>query len=205
MINYCKPIVFVILAVTLSACSVLSPIKQKETLTYLLDVQTIAVKPSSPTNSVLFIADPSAASGFNTNKMAYIEEPYRLRYFTLNRWVDNPSNMLKPLMVNALQNTQHFRAVVSSPYSGSANYRLDTQILRLQQNFMEPQSIEQLTVQVQLSEYTTQRIIAVKQFLLCENAPADTPYGGVIAANLAVKMYLEELAVFVVQHTPDPH
>lgn len=188
----------IVLCSCLSAC--FGPLKQKPMATYRLDVNANVVK-SNPTRLVLMVSDPVSVAGFDTVNMAYVEDLYRLNYFSQNRWVDTPSNMLKALMVNALQDTEHFKAVVGSPFSGVTDYYLDTTIVKLQQIFIDTKSNEQFVVRAQLINNSNRNVVAVRTFTLSEPAPFNTPYGGVIAANLAVREYLEQLAQFVVDYT----
>lgn len=198
--NTLKFFLFAALCSVLTACSPFGPIKQKPPATFLLDVDADVIK-SGSTGKVLFVSDPVAVSGFDTTNMAYVQTSYQLNYFSQNRWVDTPSHMLQSLMVDALQNTNHFKAVVAPPFTGRAHYDLDTTIVKLQQNFVGQASSEQLVVRVQLLDNASKNVIAVKLFSITEPAPFNTPYGGVIAANSAVKQYLQQLARFVVDYT----
>lgn len=187
--------------VLLAGCHPFAPVKQQKIETYLFDNNGLNVAKGKFSGKVLLITDPSAAPGFDVNKMAYVQEPYRLNYFTRHRWVDTPADMLKPLIIEALQKTEHFKAVVATPFTGIADYRLDTTILMLQQNFMRSNSYVQWVVRNQLINNATQQVMAVKMFTITEKAPSNNPYGGVVAANHAAKAYLSQLAQFLITNT----
>lgn len=185
----------------LSACSPFAPLKQKPIATYMLDVPLGKMAKGAATNSVLYVTDPAASAGFDTDKIAYVAEPYQLTYFSYNRWIDTPASMLKPLIVDALQSTGRFHAVVSAPYTGDSTYRLDTTVIRLQQNFILTPSVEELVVRAQLIHSDTQKVMAVKLISVATPASANTPYAGVVAANKIVSDFLDCLAEFVVDNT----
>lgn len=154
---------------------------------------------AKPTQAILLVAMPTATPSYATNKIAYKVKPYRVDYFAENFWVGQPAYLLSPLMVDSLTRTHHFKSVVAAPYPGSADYYLETKLLRLEQNFLVEPSEENVVVQFILINNRTQRLMASKTIAVTVPATADTPYGGVIAANAAVAQILCELAAFVVR------
>jgi cholesterol transport system auxiliary component len=79
-----------------------------------------------------------------------------------------------------------------------ANLRLDTELIRLQQNFTTKPSRIQLTLRAQLIDMKDKRVIAVKLFDESENTDSDNAYGGVIAANRALQRLLDQLTEFCI-------
>jgi cholesterol transport system auxiliary component len=104
--------------------------------------------------------------------------------------------MLAPLLAQALEQSGGFRAVVQSPSLATAQLRLDTELVRLQQDFSARPSRVQLTLRAQLIDTDTRRVLAAAEFDESEAAPTDDPYGGVIAANRALARLLERVAAF---------
>ncbi len=188
-----------VLMIMLSACS-LKPVKTDENATYRIEPTQVAIAKRPATTKTLLVNMPTANAGFKTTKMAYVTKPYELQYFTRNRWVADPNKMLMPLMTNALAKSGRYHAVVSSPYSGSTNLRLDTQLLKLQQDFMQEPSQVELSIAVQLIDTQQQKVIASRQFDLVEQSPIDAPYGGVIATNKATAKFLQQLTQFVTRN-----
>lgn len=184
----------------LAGCVNLKPLKTPEISTYVLDAA--AAPPSAaPTSLTLLVTLPKAGTGLKDNRMAYVQQAHTLKYFSRNRWLDTPSNMLLPLMVQTLQDSKRFQAVVAAPYAGNADIRLDTDLLMLQQQFFTVPSIVEFVVRARLVNLHNQRILATKVFTLKQAAPADNPYGGVLAANKAVSQFLLHLSQFCVKHT----
>jgi cholesterol transport system auxiliary component len=132
--------------------------------------------------------------------MIYRLYPYQMANFAKNRWAAPPAAMLAPLIVESLKNSGHFRAVVRTPSGGPA-YRLDTQLLQLEQQFYHHPSEVVLTIQVQLINNRTSRVIFDKRITCVVTAYKNDPYDGVVAANEAVQRVLSQLTAAVVSHT----
>ena len=182
------------IALLLAGCSVLPAQKTESMHLFLLDAQVVKQTPAERRERVLAISRPVAWPGFDTPQMAYLRHPLNLEYFATHRWADTPANMLGPQLARALQ--ADFRAVVQTPTLLHADLRLDTELIRLQQDFMVKPSRIQLTVRAQLINMKDKRIIATRQFDESEKADSDDPYGGVLAANRALQRVLQQLVEF---------
>lgn len=169
--------------------------------TYVLDARALPSKPQIKRDLVLAVSLPHARSGFDTSQMAYLQKPHELNYFVVNQWADTPVRMLEPLLVQALEQTLSFRAVVRVPSVVPATFRLDTELIRLQQDFSTKPSKVQLTLRAQLIDVAGKRVLAVKLFDDAENATSDDAYGGVLAANLLLQRELNQLADFCVNES----
>ena len=145
---------------------------------------------------VLAVTVPKARAGFATAQMAYAREPHTLDYYAKNRWVDTPARMLAPLLLEALEQSGVFRAVVQSPGAVAADLRLDTELIRLQQDFTTQPSRTRLTLRAQLIEVKSNLILATKEFDEPEAAASDNARGGAGAANRALLRVLAQLGEF---------
>lgn len=168
--------------------------------TYMINTVPSSVVKAKRSSSVLLVRMPQANTAYNTTQMAYMTNNYQLSYFVKNRWAATPPQMLLPLMVQTLQNTRAFRAVIPSTTTGNASLVLDTQLIQLQQEFSGQSSQIHLVMRAQLSNGNTQHIIATKEFNIVEPTTANNPYAGVAATNQAVSRFLQQLAVFCVRH-----
>ena len=180
----------------LSACSVKTP----PTTQYKLDAYNSKRVHSKPSPVSILVSQPDAVGGYQTEQMLYMTKPYELSSFVKNAWVSPPASMLFPLITQSLQDSGYFYAVVSPPYGDKATYRLDTQLIELQQNFIVKPSRIELVLKVVLTQVESDQIIAsriIHQQAIC---PLDTPYGGVIAANMAVKSFTSIVRDFVINH-----
>lgn len=188
-------------ATTLAGCTGLHATQVEPPHTYVLDARALPGKLQIKQDLVLAVSLPRARSGFDTSQMAYLQKPHELNYFVVNQWADTPVRMLEPLLVQALEQTQSFRAIVRVPSVVPANLRLDTELIRLQQDFSTKPSKVQLTLRAQLIDITGKRVLAVKLFDDAENATSDDAYGGVLAANLLLQRELNQLADFCVNES----
>ena len=137
----------------------------------------------------------TAAAGFDSARMVYSRVPYKLEYFAHSQWIDTPARMLTPLILNALKAKSLFSAVTLTPSTANSHFSLDTQIIRLQQEFFSPQSRERITLRATLIDNVKREVVFVRELDAVVAAKTDNPYGGVVAANEAVEMLLEQLAV----------
>jgi cholesterol transport system auxiliary component len=183
----------------LAACAALQPPQADQASTYVLEALPASGAPRPKRDLVLEVSVPRARPGFDTPQMAYTQRANALEYFARNRWADTPAHMLAPLLAQALDQSGGFRAVVQAPSLAAANLRLETELVRLQQDFGARPSRVQLTLRAQLIDAEARRVLASAEFDETEVAPSDDPYGGVIAANRALGRLLERLARFCVE------
>jgi cholesterol transport system auxiliary component len=188
----------------LGACSVLQPKASTPPSFYALEYTGPAATPASARGALssgptLVISPVRAASGFDSQRIIYLREPHKLEYFAHNEWIDSPARMLGPLMVASIEQTGAFRAVVMTPGSAGGELRLDTEIVRLQQDFQARPSSVQFTLRVYLVEEKTRKVLAWRTFDAQVPASSDDPRAGVVAANRAVQTVLEELSQFLVK------
>jgi cholesterol transport system auxiliary component len=146
----------------------------------------------------LFVAEPTAQAGFESDQMIYLECPYQPKAYSKNRWVAPPSEMLTSLIAQSLRNTCYFKAVVTAPFAGEAQYRIETRLIKLQQEFFCCPSRERMTLHAVLLENKCHQAICEKVFEVVIPAPKNNPYGGVVAANRATQIIMEQLANFVI-------
>lgn len=152
---------------------------------------------TKPGKSTLLVTQTQAAAGYQSDDMLYIKKPFSLESFSKNGWVDPPANMFFPLLVQSLEQSNRFRAVASTPFAEPTNYRLDTQLIELHQNFLQRPSVIQLSVKATLSNAESAQIIASHIFRQQVPCPSDNPYGGVIATNTASQKITHDITRFV--------
>jgi cholesterol transport system auxiliary component len=188
-----------ILGLSMLGCSLLQPVKSANISTYALEVQFDSASEKTG-DATLLVNTPVARPGFDTPRMMYLKKEHELEYFARNQWVDTPARMIAPLIRQALENSGHFKSVVAPRSAASTDLRLDTEIIRLQQEFFNKPSQIHLTVQAQLFDLKTGSVVATKAFDVLEPASSEDPYGGVIATHNAVKKVLLQIADFAAQN-----
>ncbi len=183
-------------ALMLAACSVLQAPHAEAPTIFLLDAPPAAAAGRPAQELVLAVSPPRAWPGFDTPQMAYVREPQELNFFIKNRWADAPSRMLAPILVRALSADGRFAAVVAMPNTVQADLRLDTEIVRLLQDFGTHPSCAQLTVRAQLVDLHSSRVLSTREFNELEPASSDDAAGGAAAANRALERVVRALADF---------
>jgi len=144
----------------------------------------------------LVVAVPRAAPGYDSTRMVYLRRPQELEAFAFHEWVGTPAQMLAPLLVRALQDSGAFRAVLLAPSSASGPLRLETELIRLQQDFSTRPSHVRLTARAVLMDTATRQVVAWREFDETVLAPTDDPVGGAAAAHQATQRMLAALASF---------
>ncbi len=199
-----KRVTTVLVAFALAACSALqAPAPEPVSVHVLVATPAIAASPQ-PRDVAIEVAVPRAWPGFDTTDMVYTRGGYELDRFAANRWVDTPPRMLAPLLVRALERTGSFRAVVQAPAAAPADYRLDTEIVRVVQDFSATPSRSEVAVRAQLTDLRTRRVVATRVFEETEVSSSDNAAGGVAAANAALARVLARIAGFCVSETRRP-
>ena len=152
---------------------------------------TLAMPPAAAT---LLVNTPRADAGFDSQHMMYVREPYKLEYFAHSEWVDTPARMLTPMIVWTVGKAGVFKAVVPSSIAATGELTLDTEIVRLQQDFSAKPSRVVFTLRAYLLDTQTRKTIAWRELETVVAATSDDPVGGVVAANRAVQMALQQVA-----------
>ena len=199
-----KIIFAALLSLGLSACSSLLPKAAPPPSFFALTAAVgapsaaaaVAGAASAPT---LIVNPPQAAAGYDSARIIYVRQPHQLQYFAQSEWVDTPARMLAPLLVTALQNSGAFKAVVSSPSAAAGELRLDTEIVRLQQDFdAAGGSAVRFTLRATMVDNMSRKVRSTREFEASVAAGTDA-YSGVVAANAAVRAVLAELATFATE------
>lgn len=179
----------------LTACS---PIKNSVNNQYKLETFSAKKVTATHTSLSILVSQPDAIPGYQTEQMLYIDKPFELSNFAHSAWISSPANMLYPLITQSLQHSHYFYAVASGPDVDKTDYRLDTQIIELQQNFLTKPSVVELIANVVLTHIADNRIVSSRIIDERVPCPTDTPYGGVIAANQAALAFTAKLSNFVI-------
>ncbi len=186
-----------ILAALLGSCGLSTPVKTPEVRTYTLNNITAIAARGSQTQKTLLVTLPVPNPGFATSQMIYEAVPYDLHAYATHQWAAPPAQMLLPVLAQLIRNQGYFKAVVTTPYSNMTNYRLDTHLIALQQEFLRPTSRVHLILQEALTNVDTGHIVGTKQFNVYVKSPGNNPYSGVIATNKAVQIVGKQISIWI--------
>ena len=191
----------VMVAILLGGCTGLSPKPVPDPNLHVLAAGQAAKPAPAMRTLVLEVSVPRASPGFDTPRMVYVQRPYELDHFANNRWADAPARMLGPLLTQALEQSGGFRTVVQAPTAVPADVRVNTELIRLQQNFSIRPSRAEVALRVQLVDARARRVLATRVFEETETAPSDDAYGGVAGANAALARVLVQVVDFCFAET----
>lgn len=167
------------LAISISACAVKPAIQEH----FILDKTDRTRLCQSPLAQSIYLPNTTSADSFDSNSMRYMQASYNLQSFAHSDWTATPAEMFSPLFSQSLEHSGCFRAISSGV--ANADYRLDSQIVHLYQNFMSKPSHAVMSVKITLSNNQTGRALFSRTFTQSIPCSSDSPYGGVIAANMA--------------------
>lgn len=197
-----RNIVILIMICLLTGCSLFGAVKTEPSKTYVISALPAVESKFPRTQATLLVLNIESDPIYETTEMAYSIYRYQLSYFAKNGWVKTPAQMLQPLIVEALQNTHYFHAVISSSAIGHYDYILSTKLLELREVFFPCSSEIHLKLRAQIVKASDSTIVATREFFVTEPAPQRTPYGGVVAANRAVANMLAQLVKFCLKTIP---
>lgn len=152
---------------------------------------------SKKTDITILVSQSQAISGYQTEQMLYTDKPYQINSFVKNSWVSPPASMLTPLIAQSLEYSNFFFAVASGPDADKTDYRLDTQIIELQQNFLTKPSQIEFVVQTFLSHVDDNRLVSSQTFVIRTPCDKNNPYSGVVAANKTMQLFTKKLTKYV--------
>lgn len=186
----------------LVGCSPFAPVKRTPVSSYVIDIVPPAKRYRKKTKHrvTLLVATPEAAAAYQSKQMAYSTQPYKLSYFSQNQWAELPTQMLAPLMVQTLQDTGVFKAVINPPYSGRYDYVLSSQLLMLEQDYIHHPGTLRFVFRAQLLKASNRKLVAAHEWVINEKIHEAKPYAGVIATNQAVGKMLVRMRSFVLRY-----
>ena len=97
-------------------------------------------------------------------------------------------------MTRALGESGLFEAVVESPAPIQAQLRLESEVLKLRQVFLDKTSDIELSLRVNLYDLTRGRLLVSRVLNVVTPAESRNPYGGVTASHSAVEQVFQQLA-----------
>lgn len=184
-----------LIVLLLSSCSIFPPVKTDNYTSYVINTVPDVTRQSSG-HKTLYVSQVAANPFYDTNEMAYSTQPYQVDYFAKNKWSEPPAKMLRPLIIQSLQNTKHFHAVTSTTSSVSYDYILNVKLIELRQLFICKSSFVILKINAEIINARSGKIIASRRFVIRKSVRYLSPFGGVVAINKAVEEMLKELDHF---------
>ncbi|MCA9561978.1 MAG: membrane integrity-associated transporter subunit PqiC [Myxococcales bacterium] len=186
-----------------SACVNIGP-DSEPIQTFVFDPDLPAAQHQSATSGVLLVSTPRAYTTYQTRRLIYTDRAFEIRSYAYNTWADSPAAMLEPLLIRVAERSGQFRSVVGLSAGVRADYRLDTEITALHQEFGQSGSIAHVALRLRIIDLADRSVVAQSDIDVTAPAPSDDAYGGVMAINDALSEALSDLLRFIVQEGPRP-
>ncbi|MDQ2070032.1 ABC-type transport auxiliary lipoprotein family protein [Natronospira bacteriovora] len=178
----------------LTACSI-GPDRQPPASVHLLEWQGELDVPSEPLATGLLVLSPRAYPGHGGRDMRYREAGSELRYFARNRWAAEPAELLGAALTEALADSGVFADVAAPGSPLHKPYRLQTDLIRLEQHFDDNGSHVRLSLRYRLLDARTGQSLGHVRQDIRQSADSANPAGGVAAANQAFEESVRALVV----------
>lgn len=197
---------FILLAsASLAGCTTFQAPGDDSGTTWELDPAVESRSVVAPVAATLHIARPTSTAVLATTNMAYRQQRFERRYYASNRWADEPARLIHPHLVAALEQAGVFQTVLSTSTSAPAQYRLETELLEIVQDFRDrKQGVARIDLRCRLVDVRTSSVMATRRFQAQADSHEATPGAGVDAANQALEQILEELVAWVATIVPVP-
>lgn len=183
----------VVISLTVTSCSLLSPLKMPKQSRYVLNAGYTPKISRVKTNKAILVMQPDVDPLYSSTQIAYSNQPNQIAYFANNQWAEAPSIMLQTALVNALHDTHHYKAVLAPPAIGAYHYILSSQVTKLVQNFNVKPAILTFAFRVQLVQVATNKIVFADQYTFKQPLRFEGPYAGVLATNVVANKMLRKV------------
>lgn len=187
-----------LITVATMSCSVFLPVTIPEVQTYQIALphsNSTECKPRIDAPDLL-ITRMKAEEPYDSDNMYYAKSRYQLNHYSRNQWVAAPNIMLTKVIQEKLLQSCEYGNVVNADFMTSSNYRLNTQLLELQQNINESPAVVTLAVLVQLVDNKANRVVKSKTFIEKTTTTAN-PAGYVDGTNIVVTKFLANLLAWL--------
>lgn len=182
----------------LMACSNLNytPTAETQLKRYDIRLEKPLAKNLDKSGPSLLIYPIQSSSLYNSTRIAYSLKQHEVAYYAKNEWADTPGRLLHPLIISSMENSGLFSAVVSTGSAAISDLGLDIELIDFIQIHEDGASNVQLNVRVQLLDLRKRIVLGTENFSMKEKAD-DTPYGAVLAGNIASNRLIPALQNFV--------
>lgn len=194
-----RSLTLAIVFLSLSACSVFSPVKSESPITYVINSAPYPATKKTNHHVNLLVNTPDGNSIYNTTSIAYTTHPYQIGYFVKSAWAEIPTQMLQPLIVQTLQRTHYFHQVGNNASLTQYNYILNTHLVKLEQDFAYIPHLLHFVLRAEVINSSSNQVLASKEFSVDEFITRNDTYSGVVATNRAVARVMGRLAHFTVK------
>lgn len=187
----------------LTACSsLLKPVKVADKAIYTIELPMQHGRRSTRfKDKTLLVSAPRSAPGYAEKRIMYTKDNVQMQYYAHNQWAARPASMVQHAIIQPLMTSGLYKAVVSAPFSGLTDYRLDEHILKFRLELEPNHEQFHFSSMVNIIDVETHRVVASRLFDVREPLSSVSPESGVYAANRAIGRYANALVSYLANLT----
>lgn len=182
----------------LDSCSVFMPVTVPEIKNYQISVindlgpgcKNLVGKPN------IQVTRMKADEPYDSDNMFYSLERYQVSRYSRNQWVASPTVMITKTIQEKLLQSCDYAHVVNADFLTNSDYRLNSQLIELQQNIRDGKSEIVFAILVQLVDNKTNQVVKGKTFLEKLNVEPNQ-HGYVVGVNKVVDKFLNDLTIWL--------
>jgi len=190
-----KQIVILLTLFIFNACSLKEspPIK-----VYTLTVEGIApVSHSVHRNKTIKVSFPQTLKEKISAKMNYSYSPSERGVYQNSQWSNNSAKLIQGNIIQCLEHSQIFRAVLPYESTAGEDYRLESSIFDFSHYVRGVASYAKVSIQLSLIDTYTGRLIKTKRFSYRENTKTTDAKGYVEATQRAMGRLSKDLVAWL--------
>jgi cholesterol transport system auxiliary component len=200
-----KPILGVLLALSLAACGLAGP--QRATTWYVLDDLAPAVAASADPQpawpGALLVMDTQSPGFYEDSALAYSRTPGTRGHYRYARLLDLPAQRATQLMRQRLERMGLFQTVAAPGAGIFGRYQLNTRLLDFYHDASQPPGAVRLVLEVELVSREDARRIAQIRIDTRAPTPSADATGAAKASSQALTQALDQLVAWL-QALPRP-
>lgn len=145
----------------------------------------------------LTVLRPTAMRALDTDRIVVMAPGGRLSYFEDAAWSDRLGSLLQARIVEAMQDSKAFRAVLTTQDRVDGDYALAVEIREFQVDVANGQSTATVTLFAKIVQERQSRVLATKEFTARVPAAKDTPDSGVAALQAGFDQATKDMVRWV--------
>ena len=182
--------ILIFILLWLSGCSS----KQASLKVYTLDApKAVETSSSKFRNKTIKVSFPQTLKEKISSKMRYSYSMSEQGAYLNAQWSNNIGKLLQGTVIQTLEQSRLFKAVLPYESTAGEDYRLETSIFDFSHHVRGTSSHAVVSIQFSLINTYTGRLIETKRFSYRESTPTLDAQGYVIATNVAVDKLSRDL------------
>lgn len=188
-----KQLILSIMVIGLLGCT-----KEPALKTYSLDISPVGTATGNTyKNKSIKVISPVGLKNKMSQKMNFSYSSTERGIYQNSEWSDNMSKLLQGTLIEVLDDSKLFKVVLSDASRAREDYRLESTVFAFEHRVRADQSDAIVSIQFNLINAETGRIVKSKRFSYKEPTPTTDAKGYVAATNAALSRLSRDLVVWL--------